>query len=442
MKAEPFRCAGCNAQAVRSTFIAHHGQVKHEGVLHSVYVPKLPVMHCGACGVYTVDERADETIRETLRIQLLEPPVAKSPIDPGRPTGHLYEFPKVYECVGNGYRVTFNDYKTPGRHDDGSESKYGLDDIVNCSDFRLIQDGRAVISKYPKIFYRKSDRARLIFEDPGSYGMYGDGTHSRHGLTDISRSADWELLCEGAPFVDPTTKKLLTCAMYGLSIGCGLGYLLLSDVPGHTTTGGIRFSERIRFSEKFRTMLGHDYSRRVCGTLADVFDYVEVLFKSVYADWKGLESEFDYAHAHGCGFFGVSDKPKPQNEDYWRRHAGLPFLYDASTQPTPSFVLDEIETSMMKWLTAHPHGTCYHVPTCPPPAADKVDYGASSGMIITGRTPTVPNEQRLPKSSGSTPPPSKPAPANVFVNEASQIPRPVPPKSMMPSVLDDYTRPS
>lgn len=66
----PWRCAQCGERAVVPAIVEHRGQVKHENVLHEVYVRELPVNKCGHCGLVTAGVETDTKIRETLRDQL------------------------------------------------------------------------------------------------------------------------------------------------------------------------------------------------------------------------------------------------------------------------------------------------------------------------------------------------------------------------------------
>lgn len=65
-----FRCPSCRKHAVRATTVAHHTKVKHENVLHDVFVPAMPVLLCEACGAMSVDDQADIAVRSALRAQL------------------------------------------------------------------------------------------------------------------------------------------------------------------------------------------------------------------------------------------------------------------------------------------------------------------------------------------------------------------------------------
>jgi putative zinc finger/helix-turn-helix YgiT family protein len=50
--------------------VAHRSQIKHDGRLHDVEVPKLRVPRCAACGELVFDNAADEQIAQALRERL------------------------------------------------------------------------------------------------------------------------------------------------------------------------------------------------------------------------------------------------------------------------------------------------------------------------------------------------------------------------------------
>ena len=66
----PWRCPECGKKEVRSATVAHTSQIKHDGRLYSVEVPKLRVPRCEACGELMFDNAADEQIAQALREQL------------------------------------------------------------------------------------------------------------------------------------------------------------------------------------------------------------------------------------------------------------------------------------------------------------------------------------------------------------------------------------
>ncbi len=66
----PWRCPECRKREVRLTVVSHTSQVKHDGRLYAVEVPKLRVPRCEACGELLFDNTADEQIAQALREQL------------------------------------------------------------------------------------------------------------------------------------------------------------------------------------------------------------------------------------------------------------------------------------------------------------------------------------------------------------------------------------
>jgi putative zinc finger/helix-turn-helix YgiT family protein len=50
--------------------VPHTSQIKHDGRLYAVEVPRLRVPRCGACGEIVFDNAADEQIAHALREQL------------------------------------------------------------------------------------------------------------------------------------------------------------------------------------------------------------------------------------------------------------------------------------------------------------------------------------------------------------------------------------
>ncbi len=55
---------------MRPATVRHTSQIKHDGRLHSVEIPKLRIPRCGACGELLFDNDADEQISLALREQL------------------------------------------------------------------------------------------------------------------------------------------------------------------------------------------------------------------------------------------------------------------------------------------------------------------------------------------------------------------------------------
>jgi DNA-binding transcriptional regulator YiaG len=66
----PWKCGECKAKAVVPALISHAAQVKHEGVIHDVVVPELPVHRCDQCKTIVFGEEADHAIRTKLRDDL------------------------------------------------------------------------------------------------------------------------------------------------------------------------------------------------------------------------------------------------------------------------------------------------------------------------------------------------------------------------------------
>ena len=60
-KAKPFpwRCPECGKKEVGPATVAHTSEIKHDGRLHTVEIPKLRVPRCAACGELVFDNDAD-----------------------------------------------------------------------------------------------------------------------------------------------------------------------------------------------------------------------------------------------------------------------------------------------------------------------------------------------------------------------------------------------
>lgn len=69
-KAFPWRCPECGKKEVRRATRRHVSQVKHDGRLYTVEVPRLRVPRCRACGELVFDNLADEQIAAALRAHL------------------------------------------------------------------------------------------------------------------------------------------------------------------------------------------------------------------------------------------------------------------------------------------------------------------------------------------------------------------------------------
>jgi putative zinc finger/helix-turn-helix YgiT family protein len=66
----PWRCPGCGKKEVWLATVQHTSQIKHDGRLYAVEIPRLRVPQCGACGELVFDNDADEQIARALREQL------------------------------------------------------------------------------------------------------------------------------------------------------------------------------------------------------------------------------------------------------------------------------------------------------------------------------------------------------------------------------------
>ena len=66
----PWRCPECGKKEVRPATVQHTSQIKHDGRLYTVAVPRLRVPQCGACGGLVFDNDADGQIAQALRHQL------------------------------------------------------------------------------------------------------------------------------------------------------------------------------------------------------------------------------------------------------------------------------------------------------------------------------------------------------------------------------------
>ena len=66
----PWRCPECGKKEVRPVTVPHTSQIKHDGRLYTVEVPKLRAPRCGACGELVFDNDADEQIAQALRDHL------------------------------------------------------------------------------------------------------------------------------------------------------------------------------------------------------------------------------------------------------------------------------------------------------------------------------------------------------------------------------------
>jgi putative zinc finger/helix-turn-helix YgiT family protein len=66
----PWRCPECGKEEVLPASLPHTSQIKHDGRLYDVEMPKLRVPRCEACGELMFDNDADGQIAQALRKQL------------------------------------------------------------------------------------------------------------------------------------------------------------------------------------------------------------------------------------------------------------------------------------------------------------------------------------------------------------------------------------
>jgi putative zinc finger/helix-turn-helix YgiT family protein len=66
----PWRCPECGKKEVRPAVVSHTSEIRHDGRLYTVKVPKLRVPRCKACGELIYDNDADDQIATALRRQL------------------------------------------------------------------------------------------------------------------------------------------------------------------------------------------------------------------------------------------------------------------------------------------------------------------------------------------------------------------------------------
>jgi len=66
----PWRCPECGKKEVRPATVAHTSQVRYDGRICAVELPRLRVPRCAACGELVFDNAADEQIAQALREQL------------------------------------------------------------------------------------------------------------------------------------------------------------------------------------------------------------------------------------------------------------------------------------------------------------------------------------------------------------------------------------
>ena len=66
----PWHCARCGQKTVWPTLIPYMAEIRHDGRLHAVDLPRLNVPRCEACAEVYIDNWADDQIRLALREQL------------------------------------------------------------------------------------------------------------------------------------------------------------------------------------------------------------------------------------------------------------------------------------------------------------------------------------------------------------------------------------
>ena len=66
----PWRCPECGKKAVEPATVPHTSQIRHDGRLYTVELPRLRVPRCSACGELVFDNEADKQIAQALRAQL------------------------------------------------------------------------------------------------------------------------------------------------------------------------------------------------------------------------------------------------------------------------------------------------------------------------------------------------------------------------------------
>src|SRR3990170_67831 len=66
----PWRCPECGKQEVRPAVVHHTSEIRHDGRLYTVEIPKLHVPRCADCGELVFDNEADAQIANALRAQL------------------------------------------------------------------------------------------------------------------------------------------------------------------------------------------------------------------------------------------------------------------------------------------------------------------------------------------------------------------------------------
>lgn len=79
----PWRCGNCGKDEVRLSVVSYDVEVKYDGRLYTINVPKLEIPICQACGAKVFTEKVDEQVNAALRSQLhlLSPEEVRRAID-------------------------------------------------------------------------------------------------------------------------------------------------------------------------------------------------------------------------------------------------------------------------------------------------------------------------------------------------------------------------
>jgi putative zinc finger/helix-turn-helix YgiT family protein len=70
IKPFPWRCLECGKKEVYPAVVSHTSEIRHDGRLYTVKVPKLRVPRCKSCGELVFENEADEQISSALREKL------------------------------------------------------------------------------------------------------------------------------------------------------------------------------------------------------------------------------------------------------------------------------------------------------------------------------------------------------------------------------------
>lgn len=79
----PWLCNTCGEEQVEPSTISYEMDVKHDGALHHIKIPRLQIPICRACGAKVFTEDADDQISAALRahLHLLTPEEIQSAIE-------------------------------------------------------------------------------------------------------------------------------------------------------------------------------------------------------------------------------------------------------------------------------------------------------------------------------------------------------------------------